>query len=232
MSNRRKKDRPKPVHRASRERKTTKKVGPQFRVVSPTPNSRDPLGEFFAPVPGRPVLNALRAAFLERWNCLREMPSEIAAEFQRLGSDSILTDDYVKSRAEVMARCTEEWSELCGWVNPKSEVAPLSTEKRLQIARLMEQGGCPAEDAAAVVRAPKYLAKGRPATYRSITIRAAEMRLADPGRWTWRKLACALCNCGEVQHNKECAENLRRQVLLLKNTLSRFKITLPAATEG
>jgi hypothetical protein len=230
--NRPKQDKRKRASRASRERKATKKLGPQLpRSVSPTPNSRDPLVQFFAPVPGRPVLNALRAAYLERWNRLREMPSGITEEFQRRASEGRLTDDYVKSHGEEMARYTEEWRELCGWINPKSKVAPFSTEKRLEIARLMQQGGWSAEDVEAVVRAPKYLTKGRPAKRRAITILAAEKKLADPSLWTWRKLALAFCNCDRKPHDENCAKNLRRQVLLLKGMLSRLKITLPATPE-
>jgi hypothetical protein len=59
---------------------------------------------------------------------------------------------------------------------------------------------------------------GRPATKQQMAIRAKEMRLIKPKRWTWRKIAATLCDCGK-EHTIQCQDNIRREIQHLDKLL-------------
>jgi hypothetical protein len=61
--------------------------------------------------------------------------------------------------------------------------------------------------------------EGRPATKRRIAVRAMEMKLEDPKRWTWPKITAALCECGQNRHDISCQDNLRREILHVRKLL-------------
>jgi hypothetical protein len=59
---------------------------------------------------------------------------------------------------------------------------------------------------------------GRPTTKQQMAIQAMEMRLIAPKRWTWPKIAAALCDCGK-EHTIQCQDNIRREIQHLNNFL-------------
>jgi hypothetical protein len=74
--------------------------------------------------------------------------------------------------------------------------------------------------------------RGRPVERRQQAIEALELRLADPTRWTWGKLARHFCNCDNDEktkddHDRRCQERLNREVGHLKRFLKGLQIPFP-----
>jgi hypothetical protein len=166
-----------------------------------------PIASEFPPVPGRPVLSALRKAFCERW----EHFESIASDWKRSSFRSVDWWGRLLSLAK-------EAQEILRWI-PE----PRTDEGIEAYALLLMKHGVSVMEAAAMA---KQKPRGRPATKRDLAIRCLELRLEDPKKWTWRQLATDFCDCGSRRHNRNCQEAVRKEVGLLNRLLKRLHIVI------
>jgi hypothetical protein len=155
----------------------------------------------------RPVVGALREALHRAWNEMWELAQReyVPPEAGRSKRDAYYEKGWGAQR---------KWLELLRWV-----AAPERVHETL--ARLSGPGAAVAR----VIVDPHVSKRGRPPIKRQIAVQAYQLQLADPKAWTWAALARKLCNCGAVRHQKNCSENLRREVVHLKTLLKSCGIS-------
>lgn len=66
--------------------------------------------------------------------------------------------------------------------------------------------------------------QGRPVTRRSLAVTALEMKLANP-RLSWTGLSNRICPCEKSEHDWDCRERIRQQVLALQTVLKKYRIS-------
>ncbi len=228
--NRGKKDRRESPLCARGERKTAaidNRVPLTTSGAEQPPTSSDSPLRYHSREVGRPILNAMRAAAEEEFARLPVRLSEIQEEIQRLKSEGKLTVEHQELCGKELVASFEEWVEITGWIHPQD--ALLSDARKLEIATLMRESGFAAEDALAVVRKAGYFSRGRPATHRSMTIQATEMKMLNP-ELTWKEITKRLCTCRKGAHDSDCERTLCRDVTRLRTVLRKHGITFSKHT--
>lgn len=143
----------------------------------------------------RPVLTAIRAAFIEKF----------ARYYVLLNK---MTQGGGVSRGK-LDQLDKDCTQLAGLLFPR--------RMNLWVARDWRKPPI----LKFLLRDLKRTRQGRPATKQQVAITAKEMRLSDPKRWKWHKITSELCDCGK-EHTIKCQDNLRRQVLHLEKTLRKL----------
>jgi hypothetical protein len=146
----------------------------------------------------RPVYAAIRTRFIDSY-----------ARYYKLLTEGV-SNRYRKETAassEQRARLDSDWTQLAELLFSSSNLWALRDWRKPPILKFL-------------LRAIGRTRGGRPATKRQAAIQAMEMKLTDPKRWTWPKIASALCDCGK-SHDVRCQDNLRREVLHLRKTLRK-----------
>jgi len=171
--------------------------------------------------PSRPVLSALSRACAANWSVFLAIVMEVSSA----GSESAqkLHEAVVVDRMQDALQYLQNACELLRWIRPNTPA--LSVAATLQMADLLRKSGCSENEAHAALKKIGRKSVGRPGTKRQMAIRAKEMKLADPKRWTWPKVTAALCGCGR-SHDIRCQDNLRREIQHLDKVLKKFGCAL------
>jgi hypothetical protein len=149
---------------------------------------------------------------------------EFMVKLKNAGSRRRLSEKQQVEAGREIVRLTKEFRDLC---TLRSDDAPLSLERAVSIAGVYRAMNW-TEEAQKILRSTgRHVGRGRPRTLRTAGLRGLELHLNEPRRWTWTALTDQLCSCGATEHRFQCKENLRREVLLLKQSLAKFGIKLP-----
>ena len=127
--------------------------------------------------------------------------------------------------ADEVAKLEKEWTLLAALLSRNPPTMPNHDWRRLprepQIARVLRH-------AWRAVAARN--SRGRPGSdLRRQAVLALDLHHSDSKRWSWRVLTNHLCNCGQHEHpyNSNCQKNLRRETLLVKESLVELGVKLP-----
>ena len=130
--------------------------------------------------------------------------------------------DDIKAKADLCEKLATEINELLGWICPPRE--PMSFDRALNFAQGMRELGMPEVHVEWSFKAAKQKEKGRPPAMRQASIKALEIKQAEPNK-SWMSIAIELCPCGKAKHDFHCRENLRQAVLYLKAFLTKHSVT-------
>jgi hypothetical protein len=149
--------------------------------------------------PGRPVYTAIRTTFIERF-----------AQYYKFLTETVSNSGRKKAPVspEKLAGLDKECMKLAGLLFSRSNVWAARDWRKPSIIKFL-------------LRDLARTRGGRPATKLVFAVQAKEMKLSDPRKWTWKKIAAALCDCGK-DHDIRCQDNLRREVLHLERTMRKF----------
>ena len=177
----------------------------------------------------RPLYMAIRAAFIERFAlyyavATKSVSESVKKQFSR-------HPERLSKDAEEMVRLDEECSKLATMLFPGIRDAPLVLRARHWDEQM---GPRDWRDPAIVKFLRRVLRRwrpprGRPATLQPVGLRALELRLIDRKRWSWNALPEELCTCGADPHGFQCRENIRREVLQVREMLRNLGVSVPPA---
>ena len=181
----------------------------------------------YPPVPGHPIQTALRKLLCKKWEAFLYSCESLPREAESFGLGRYYREAFGRQFGELL-----EWvvgtpfepSDLMKRCYSQAQKMGLGDQMMWMRPLLADLGY---GDLASVRKR-----RGHPVERRQEAIQALELRLADPGRWTWGKLARHFCNCDETErknddHNRKCKERLRREVGHLKRFLEKSQIPLP-----
>ena len=132
-------------------------------------------------------------------------------------------------RVRVLRQLRHEIEELSSWLAPALAPSPESERRRLlnDYNRMFEETGFSVAHALPFLqqidKACRARPRGRPATRKTLAVRAYEMKLANT-RLSWTKLTQEICPCGEPQHGFRCREKIRQEVNVLKRFLRKYQL--------
>jgi hypothetical protein len=158
----------------------------------------------------RPIWNAMRDALLKC--CVR-----IDSIWSNRPSAEALTEARVNEWLSELATAIAEFRELDRWLEDEhvltlKNALPWLQQLDTESAKELLKG---------VGRKPS---RGHPIERRDIAIRAFEMKTSNEDD-SWADVAARLCPCQNVNHNRGCAEAIRRNVARLKLVLQKYSIS-------
>lgn len=175
-------------------------------------SNTNPLRSIWLPDPKRPVFSALLEAELERFDKFFDTSLFI-------DSRKFKTDDEVKEFLNDYLKLILEGIEILEWIFPEGKT---SSEDALKITNALKEAGAPKDIWMNVIKRADKRRKGRPITKRQIAVKALELKLSDPDKWSYQKLAQRLCNCEKSNHDNSCSQSLRQTMLQLKKVLKKY----------
>jgi hypothetical protein len=161
------------------------------------------------------VATALLNALSQRFEMMGSLLSSLKGK---------LPVEEAKIKAAQCVRVANEINELCGLIYPPRD--PLSLDEAFNFAQGIRALGLNQDQINEAFAMARKKRKGRPATMRSRSIQALEMKLNDPTK-SWMFLAMRLCPCNQPEHNTQCRENLRQGVIALKRLLRKYGVKIP-----
>jgi hypothetical protein len=127
--------------------------------------------------------------------------------------------------ADELARLEKDWTQLAALLSRNPPTMSNRNWQKLpsepQIARVLRHAWRAVAD---------HNSRGRPVSaLRRQAVLALDLQSGDSKRWSWRALTNHLCNCGLREHpyNSRCQKNLRREALLVKESLAELGVKLP-----
>jgi hypothetical protein len=156
----------------------------------------------------KPVLSILSRAFVDNLNAFARIVNEAG-----ILSNQPYRKAHARRVKRMMGRALQYMKnakELLDWIYPRT--SPLSYEDALRVTNRMNAAGFPSDWGSHVIQGIGRKSVGRPGTKRAIAIQAKELKMTDAKRWTWPKIAAALCDCGHTEHTIRCQDNLRREI--------------------
>lgn len=173
----------------------------------------------------RPVYSAIRTCFISKFAQYHALLKKATAARMR-GSVSPRTLATTESKLD---RLDGECIQLAELLFPDADI-PLGLRARRWEAMFGSRDWRDPEILKSLRRILRRwkARRGRPATLRSIALRALDLQSSDRKHWTWKTLAEKLCNCGATDHGFGCREKLRREALLLRDLLQSLRVERPA----
>ena len=131
-----------------------------------------------------------------------------------------LNPEAAEAYAVELKRLGPDWEALSSYLG--LELPTLRRDKAWYLEWCMQLGLKPKE---AMVAADLFhkQKRGAPITARKAAVKALDLRLDDPNKWTWRQLGAEFCssNGRGHRHDTSCQERIRQAVMSLEKLLRR-----------
>ena len=131
-----------------------------------------------------------------------------------------LNPDAAEAYAVEFKRLGPDWEALSSYLG--LELPTSRRDKAWYLEWCMELGLKPKE---AMVAADLFhkQKRGAPVTARQSAVKALDLRLGDPHKWTWKRLGAEFCTSSGPghRHDTTCQERIRQAVISLERLLRR-----------
>ena len=167
--------------------------------------------------PKRPIYSALLEAELHRLDKVFD-----GSLIKRM--NNIRDEDDAKAFLKECRILIKEGEEILAWLFPQQ---PSSFESALTFVMALQSRNISQDIWKSLLERAGKRSRGRPISKRQIAIKALEMKMSDPKKWSNMKLAQKFCDCGKSKHDAGCNERLRHNIINLKKVIKKYCPDLP-----